>query len=369
MKTSSQTGNKKTLRSRFARLCALGVLVPFALGAQDDLTQLPFDQGLPLIVRTAVSFVSVTEIDEVENSFSAVVDVRLMWTDLRQKFPAESAPNGFLEWRTDAAVERMKNMYVPQVGIANFKEEPSSVIQGLRMYPNGNVEYIQRVTGTFKLALDVTKFPFDKQGLAVELISRRAPLERLFLSYEQDDLNFSKVLDSDLDGWTTGLVTLRRDPLPGWYGQKHARVWASLEVTRQPSATLPVIFIPLVASMLIPLIALWLQKQEDGLFGTEAFELANILIGGLFAVIALNFAITTSYSALASGDNPVNRLFGIAYLVLGIAFAVVLLVFHLDLPRRWFGKHVSIELFRFIKWGLPAAALTMGLAVIFLAAA
>ncbi len=351
------------------RVLAALLLMPWAAFAQDDLTQLPWDQGLPLMVRTGVKFVSVTEVNEAGNTFSAVVDFRLKWTDLRQRYEPEEAPSGFKEWRTDAAVERMKTMYVPQVAISNFSKEPSSVIVGLRMYPNGNIEYMQRVTADFKLSLDVRKFPFDKQQLAVELISRRAPLNKLFLTYDQDDITFSDIIQSDLESWTAGLVSLRRDPLPGWYGQKQARVWISLEVIRNSLATLPVIFIPLIATMLIPLIALWLQKQEEGTYTIEAFELVNILIGGLFAVIALNFAITTSYSSLGSGDNPVNRLFGIAYFILGIAFGVALLVFHFDLPRRWFGKHFSIQLFRFIKWGLPAVAITLGVSVILAAAA
>jgi len=351
------------------RILAALILLPWSLSAQDDLTQLPWDQGLPLMVRTGVRFISVTDVNEVDNTFSAVVDFRLKWTDLRQRYEPEEAPNGFKEWRTDAALERIKTMYVPQVAISNFAGEPSSVIVGLRMYPNGNIEYMQRVTADFKMALDVKKFPFDKQQLAVELISRRAPLDKLFLTYDQDDLTFSDVVSSELDSWTAGLVSLRRDPLPGWYGQQQARVWVSLEMIRNSVTTLPVIFIPLLATMLIPLIAIWLQKQEDGEFKVEAFELANILIGGLFAVIALNFAVTSSYSSLGSGDNPVNRLFGIAYLVLGLTFAVALLVFQFDLPRRIFGKHFSTQLFMFIRWALPVSALTLSVSVLFMAAA
>ena len=92
------------------------------------------------------------------------------------------------------------------------------------------------------------------------------------------------------------------------------------------------------------------------------------LIGGLFAVIALNFTISTSYSTLGSGDNPVNRLFGLAYLVLATSFAIALLVYRFDLARKWFGKYFSIELYKLFKWALPAATLTLALSVLFMAA-
>lgn len=358
-----------TMKYWILRILTLLLLCPALLRAQDDITQLPIDQGLPLMVRTGVKFVSVTDLNETDNTFSGVVDMRLIWTDLRQRYDTREAADGFKEWRTNSAVKRMETMYVPQVAIANFAKEPSNVTHGLRIYPNGRIELMQRYTGIFKLSLDVMKFPFDSQPLAVELISRRAPLDRLFLTYDQDDLNFSDLIKSELESWTPNVVTLRRDTMPGWYGQSHARVWASLEVTRKPLSTLAIVFIPMLAVILIPLIGLWLQKQENGEFKLDAMDIANVLIGGLFAVIALNFAVVTSYSSLGSGDNPVNRLFGICYVLLGVTFAISLLLFRFDLPHRWFGRYVSEEVFHFCSWGIPAITLTLSASVLFMAAA
>lgn len=356
-----------TIKRWMVRLCALLLLCPAILRAQDDITQLPIDQGLPLMVRTAVKFVSVTDLSETDNTFNAIVDLRLIWTDLRQRYDAKEAPDGFKEWRTDAATKRMEQMYVPQVAIANFAKDPH-ITPGMRIYPNGRIELMRRYTGVFKLSLDVSKFPFDAQQLAVELISRRAPLEKLYLAYDQDDLTFSELLKSDLEGWTPNVVSLTKDSLPGWYGQSHARVWATLEVVRKPLSTLAVVFIPMLAAILIPLIALWLQKQENGGFKLDAMDVANVLIGGLFAVIALNFAVITSYPSLGSGDNPVNRLFGICYMLLGLTFAIALLLFRYDLARRCFGRYFSEEVFRFCNWGIPAITLTLSTSVIVIAA-
>jgi hypothetical protein len=228
---------------------------------------------------------------------------------------------------------------------------------------------MQRFTGIFKLSLDVAKFPFDSQQLAVELISRRTPLEKLYLTYDQRDITFSEVVKSDLESWKPNVVTLRREPIPGWYGQDHARVWAALEVTRKPLSTMAVVFIPMIACLLIPLIALWLQKQKHGNFEKDAMDIVNVLVGGLFAVIALNFAVITSYPALGGGDNPANRLFAICYMLLGLSFAISLLLFRFDLARRWFGRFVSEEVFRFCIWGVPAVTVTLSGAVMFIAAA
>ena len=74
------------------------------------------------------------------------------------------------------------------------------------------------------------------------------------LEFEQDDLDFSRAAaDAKLDGWTSGLVTLRGEPLAGWYGTSHARVIAVAGGHPPVSgAIVAAIFIPLFASLLIP---------------------------------------------------------------------------------------------------------------------
>ena len=139
---------------------------------------------------------------------------------------------------------------------------------------------------------------------------------------------------------------------------------ASLFIDRVPSTGIAPIFIPLVASLLIPLLAIWMNRATEEGFEIEAFELANMGIGGLFSVIALSFAIYTAYPILAGGDNTVVRLFGLNYATLAAALGIVVLLFQYNLPLRWFGPHVHQEVFRFITWAMPV--LTLGLSVAFL---
>ena len=44
--------------------------------------------------------------------------------------------------------------------------------------------------------------------------------------------------------------------------------------------------------------AIWLNRSEDGQFQIETFEFVNLIVGGLFAVIALNFTINSTYQVL-----------------------------------------------------------------------
>ena len=79
--------------------------------------------------------------------------------------------------------------------------------------------------------------------------------------------------------------------------------------------------------------AIWLNRVEEGEFQIEAFEQANIIVGGLVAVIALNFTLNAEYGALSSSDNTVRRLLALNYLALALS-----LVVNLALLAAWLGR-------------------------------
>jgi len=162
-------------------------------------------------------------------------------------------------------------------------------------------------------------------------------------------------------------VSLRSEPLAGWYGGSHARVLASLEVARQPGTILASVFIPLFASLLIPLLAIWLNRVEDGRFRIETFELVNVIIGGLFAVIALNFTVNSAYQVLGTGDNPVSRLFALNYVTLGLCLLVNILIFRFGVVERLFGRYVQEQVYLVLIWAIPVLVLTMASAVVLVA--
>lgn len=173
-----------------------------------------------------------------------------------------------------------------------------------------------------------------------------------------------------LGDWDVGLVDLVRAPLPGWRGESNARMRAALHVSRRPGKTIASIFIPLMASLLIPLLAMWLNRtEENGEFKIEAFELTNIVIGGLFAVIALNFTVMSTYSTLGSGENTVTRLFALNYVTLAFSLLVNLALFRFNVLKRLLGAHIQIEVYRFLMWAIPLLAFSTAGAMVLVAMA
>lgn len=333
--------------------------------AQADDTSLPLGSGLPVVVRTGVHFLDVDKIDDSGATFDATVDVRWIWDDLRLRYPAAETPSGYQEFRAEAAEAMLQRIWHPEIGLANLVDEPAYQSRGLRIYPNGRVELMTRTKGQFATPFDVERFPFDRQRLAVELVSNREANGQVVLDFRQADLDFGRIAKSlTVDGWKIGAVDFTRQAQEGWHGEQHSRLFAALLVARDPSTVFAPIFIPLFASLLIPLLALWLNRTEpDGEFRVEAFELTNVLIGGLFALIALNFTVNSAYPMLAAG-NPVSLLFGLNYVLLAANLAVNILLMRFGLAKRWFGPHVQKEVYAYTVWAMPAAVLVATAAIL-----
>lgn len=343
---------------------------PASNAASAAAPEIPRGKGLPVVVRTALSFASIDGFDDGKGSFEATTDLRLGWHDGSLRFPAASVSRGYKEYRGAAAEAELARIWTPPIRIANRVGEPSLSERRLRVFPDGRVEVLARTTAVYKVAVDVASFPFDHQSLKVEIMVREETLDAVELDFSTDDVDFSKVADkAELGGWTLGLVNLHREAVKGWDGENYAKVSASLGVQRMAAGAIATVFIPLFASLLIPFLATWMNKSQDGGFEVEAFELANVVIGGLFAVIALSFAISAAYPVVAAGDNTVTRLIGLNYVALAVGLFIIVVFYRYSLPARWFGPYVQEQGFRFLIWAFPFLFICTGLAFVLMAAA
>src|SRR5262249_16287432 len=165
-------------------------------------------------------------------------------------------------------------------------------------------------------------------------------------------------------GWTLMRATLRSEPLAGWYGATHAHVVASLEIARHPAVTATAIAIPLFATLLIPCLTIWLNRLRDGQLQLEAHSLINLLIGGLFAVIAFNLSVNTGYAGLSAGDNLVTRLLAVSYCTLGLAFLINLLLVRFRVVEQSLGRYAQEQCYLVLRWAFPVLVLAVAVAMV-----
>jgi hypothetical protein len=334
------------------------------------LTSIPTGKGLPVVVRVALFFNHIESFDDNKNTFEATTDLRLTWFDPRLRYPAEEGLNGYKEYRVSAAEAEIANMWTPRIRHLNRVGEPTFAERRLRIFPDGRVETIARTTATYKTQADVSRFPFDHQSLPIKIAVQEDTIETVDLDFSSNDVEFSRVAKSvEVGGWTPGLINLKRELIKGWNGDRYAKVEATLDVERVAASTIATIFIPLFASLLIPFLATWMNRAEDDGFEVEAFELANVIIGGLFAVIALGFTINSAYPALVSSDNTVSRLLGLNYTALAVGLIITVMFYRYRMPARWFGPYVQEQIFRFLSWAFPVGFIAIGLGFVAVSAA
>lgn len=334
-------------------------------GEHDDEPTIPMGKGLPVIVRTAFFFLELRTFDDTKGEFEVTTDMRLRWNDSRLQYPIAEAPRGYKEYRGAAAEHVLEQVWTPHIEPTNLLEANENVGRRVRVFANGDIETIERKTASYTSHVDAQRFPFDRQFLKIDLIVREDTTDSVLLDYEKEDVEFSRVSPTaELPGWEPGLVNLKRDTVAGWNGDRYSQISASLFVDRVAATGIAPIFIPLIASLLIPLLAIWMNKSTEEGFEIEAFELANISVGGLFSVIALSFAIYSSYGVIAGNDNTVTRLFALNYATLAMSLVVVIFFYRFGIPRRLFGRYVEEQLFLFVSWALPL--LTLGSSIAFL---
>ena len=337
----------------------------------EDLQSIPIGRGLPVQVNVGVFFVDVISFDDTNGNFEATTDIRLQWTDPRLRSESKSA-RGFKEYRGKEAEELLAKMWTPTVHVRNRIEDSlhEYVARRLRIYPSGEVETLARETASYKGHFDPESFPFDRQLLKLELVVRDDTTDEVAMRFDKDDVDFSRARrKAHLDGWNIGLVELRSSTVAGWNGDRYGITTAALAIDRIWETSLAPIFIPLLASLLIPLLAIWMNKMDEDGFVVDSFELANIGIGGLFSVIALSFAIYSSYGVIANSDNTVTRLFALNYAMLASTLFIVVVCFRFNLLARWFGKYVQQETFHFLLWAMPLLSMAVSLAFLLVAAA
>jgi hypothetical protein len=324
----------------------------------------PTGKGLPIQVNVAVEFVDVIAYKENDNSYAAAVDVRLRWQDLRLQRPPEEQTQPPRVFRGPDAEAQIAKMWVPAVDLANQRGRTIFTSSALWIEPDGRVELIRRTSSEFSANTNVERFPFDRQKLRLNVVARD-DTDTVELHFVQDDLDYSRHSKSaGLDGFDLGNVTLRNEPVVGWRGATYGQVVASLDVIRQSGIIVAAVLIPLFASLLIPMLSVWLNRNDDGNFHIETFELVNVIIGGLFAVIALNFTVNSTYTMLSSGDNPIHRLLALNYIALGIGLLANVLLFRFGVVARLAGRYVQEQVYFVLSWALPVVTFATAAAIV-----
>jgi hypothetical protein len=143
--------------------------------------------GAPTLVAVGFFIVEVTEVDEVDNTFTIEVFMDNVWCDPNRP-RRERSTETYIE--ADAE-KRLEGGWNPNITFVDEIEKPIKENQELTLFPNGTVEYKQKFNVTLENRYDLRRFPFDHQTLRIELESFDRTTNHLELRREADKVAFS----------------------------------------------------------------------------------------------------------------------------------------------------------------------------------
>lgn len=320
----------------------IALLLDAALAAEP----LPKGIELPIRVATALSVSEVSGVDEAASTFDGTVDVVLRWHDPGVAFDAKAAGTDRKIFTGQDADTTLGDIWDPAVDVANLAGEPANREASLRLHANGDVEYIQRIRGSFETPIDLARFPFDHQHLQVELDAPRYNSRQVTLVHTQADAELSGVSPRvELPEWVVGdRVRFEGDEVRGLDGMTHSEITGGIDITRVTRSFVASLFAPLAVILLLPCLCIWVR--------TDIHERINWVITAVFSLIALNFSVGIEYPALGV-DSTFMRLFWYGYVAQGVALALIMLLFNEGRLAAWLGEDLIEESLSVLGWALP----------------
>jgi hypothetical protein len=211
----------------------------------------PGPKGQPTTVHVGIFVFDVTDVDDVEQTFTADVIVHLRWSDPRLAAEAD-------ESRTLDLAE----VWHPRIQIVNERRAFRKLTEQVNATPEGGVTYRQRFSGTFVVPLDLRDFPADKQVLPVRLVFPDHGEQELQLEIDTETTGRSPIFN--IPDWTIGDGKSRVDPVVFTPGMSKASVLYELKAHRQIQYYYLNVLVPLVLIVCMSWAAFWIDPENSG---------------------------------------------------------------------------------------------------------
>ncbi len=297
----------------------------------------------PVEVSVGMFLVNLSGVAERNETFNADLYLSVRWRDTRLASTA-AQPRRFLE---DAAVEQLKQMWWPQLEFVNTAA-PEVTNRALDISPDGSVRYELGVTGEFRADLDLRRFPFDRQTLAVRIQSFIWTDDQMVFVPDPTRIGFNA--DSTFEGLSVTRVAaeVAQRRLTGWAAaESYSEYVALIDVERRSAFYVWTVFTPVVLIFLISCTIFVVPSEQFA-------DRMGISLTALLACIATQFAMSFNLPQI-SYLTVIDRVFLITYLF--IALGVLLSTLQATLLRDR-PQHAG-RMNRLAGLGLPAIFLLL----------
>lgn len=314
----------------FALLLLISPALMHAAKVETGYTTSP-PQPLPVPVETSIYLWKIENIDEKNQTFTAYIYLDLKWHDPRLVFEGESGkPMIFTE---DSIDEKFKEIWWPETDFVNAIET-SVNNKSLAIYPDGEVNYSLKISGTFFTPMNFEKFPFDSQSFQIHLESFFWMENSLKFVVDQKNTGFAQDLYLDrFDLESIDTSVKERNYLDQTYSQYEY----SINLKRHTKFYLYQILVPMFILLAI----------TGGMFFIDVDDLSTSLFlgqGAILVLIAMKFMINESLPHI-DYLTIIDYVFFAAYFCCGTATAIACIHHYM-----WRKKHHKAKLAQRIIW-------------------
>lgn len=232
-------------------------------------------------VRVGLYLADLVDINGSSQAFQADVIMIASWTD-------QSLIGTFKKSTTVS----INTVWHPELLIVNRRQVNKSLPEVVKVDPNGNVRYMQRITGTFSAALNLRSFPLDQQELNIWVVAPILMGSNVNLLVDKSITILRNDQLSIID-WhiykphiaeREFTATANSNPAPG--------VELSIGVKRKFGYYVIQIIIPLVAIMLMAWSVFWIEP------GTVNVRV-GVVVTTMLTLIAYRFALSNNVPRLS----------------------------------------------------------------------
>jgi hypothetical protein len=293
--------------------------------AQSDPLAPPRRNGEPVDVDLGLHMEYLHSISEADHAFTLEAFVEVIWCDPRLAFDAAEAGESRKIFLEDVALRKVEEIWWPDLYFVNSSGPPAIERQELIIFSDGTVVHEQRVRVSLKSKLDLTRFPFDRQKLEIEIESFAWPAHELVLHLDSEKTGMADVFNTPPWRVTNYNVEIRskreiRDR------DAFSEFVMVVETARIAMPFVYRLMIPLVLVVIASWSVFWLRPTSTGRFG--------VTFTAILTVVAFNFIVTGKLPSVPE-LTYLEALFGLSFILLLLVVVENTIIDHLTGAERF----------------------------------
>jgi len=323
-----------------------------------DREELPTGVELPVRVRIGLRVLDITEVKEVAGRARLYVEVTQRWNDPRRWFDPLEAGAPRVDRVGDDARNFIASIWTPGVTIDNQIGDPHSKTEAVSVHADGSVVLVERYEADFRVAINMSAFPLDRQQLGLSFsLPRYAKQDALLVTTETDRL-FSKIETKlSVIDWRPLELSFFYDEATGWNARSYSRLNATIEIERLSERYLLRLFIPILSTLAVSLFVLWIP-------GAAPKDHGSLVFSALLALAAISFTYEASFPGSISLNTPIAKIISLGYFYLVVVVLIDAMLWKpcANPASRFHMMATGIR--SHAKWALPSIMVIVCLALV-----